>query len=217
MSVDNETIISCSDEKTGIQALSHSQIIEAKKGQIKRIESEYSRNGTTCLIASKNVSTGKINSYTLGLTRKEKDYLRHIQSIVATNPSKKHIIICDQLNTHKSESLVKWIASLCYKKIDLGKKGKNGILKSQKTRMKFLEKEKHRVRIMFTPKHCSWMNQIENWFGILQRKVITRGEFISVENLNKKIESFIKYYNEVLFKPCYWSFDGRRYRQKISN
>ena len=70
---------------------------------------------------------------------------------------------------------------------------------------------------MYTPKHCSWMNQIENWFGILQRKVITNGEFFSIEGLNEKIKSFINYYNEVLFKPSKWCFDGRKYRQKYNN
>ncbi len=214
---ENEVVISCSDEKTGIQAIAHTKIQKAGTGQLKRVDSEYTRNGTTCLIASKNVSTGKINTYTLGETRKEKDYLNHIKSIVATSPSKKHIIICDQLNTHKSASLVKWIASVCYKEIDLGVKGKLGILKSQKSRMAFLENEAHKIRIVFTPKHCSWMNQIENWFGILQTKVITHGEFHSVEILKNKISRFIDYHNHVLYKPCNWSFDATKYRQKISN
>jgi len=214
---DNEVVISSSDEKTGIQAISHSQISKMGAGKMKRIESEYIRNGTTCLIASRNIKTGKLNAYTLGQTRKEEDFLKHAQEIVATRPDKKHIIICDQLNTHKSASLVKWVASVCYGDIDLGVKGKEGILKSQKTRMGFLENEGHRIRIVYTPKHCSWMNQIENWFGTLERKVIRHGEFISVESLEKQISDFIRYYNEILSKPVNWAFDAVKYRQKLAS
>jgi hypothetical protein len=214
---DNEIMISSSDEKTGIQAISHSQISKMSVGKLKRIESEYIRNGTTCLIASRNIKTGKLNAYTLGQTRKEEDFLKHVQEIVATQPSKKHIIICDQLNTHKSASLVKWVASLCCQTIDLGVKRKEGVLKSQKSRMEFLEDEGHRVRFFYTPKHCSWMNQIENWFGILERKVIKHGEFTSVDSLEKQISDFICYYNNILSKPINWSFDTVKYRQKLAS
>jgi len=214
---DNEIVISSSDEKTGIQAISHSQISKMRVGKLKRIESEYIRNGTTCLIASRNIKTGKLNAYTLGQTRKEGDFLGHAQEIVATQPDKKHIIICDQLNTHKSASLVRWVASICYKTIDLGTKGKDGILKSQKSRMEFLENERHHVRFFYTPKHCSWMNQIENWFGILERKVIKHGEFISVKSLEKQISDFICYYNNILSKQINWTFDAVKYRQKLAS
>ena len=153
---DNEIVISSSDEKTGIQAISHSQISKMSVGKLKRIESEYIRNGTTCLIASRNIKTGRLNAYTLGQTRKEGDFLGHVQEIVATKPGKKHIIICDQLNTHKSASLVRWVASVCYETIDLGIKGKEGVLKSQKSRMGFMEDERHHIRFCYTPKHCSY-------------------------------------------------------------
>jgi hypothetical protein len=213
---DNEIVISSSDEKTGIQAISHSQISKMSVGKLKRIESEYIRNGTTCLIASRNIKTGKLNAYILGQTRKEGDFLGHVQEIVATQPGKKHIIICDQLNTHKSASLVRWVASVCYETIELGIKGKEGVLKSQKSRMEFLEDERHHVRFCYTPKHCSWMNQIENWFGILERKIIKHGEFISVESLEKQISDFICYYNNILSKPIKWAFDTVKYRHKLA-
>ena len=115
---------------------------------------------------------------------------------MATDPKGEHIIICDQLNIHKSPSLVKWVAKQIEFKGDLGKQRRNGILFSMKTRMKFLEEKQHRIKFLYTPKHCSWMNQIENWFGKLQKQVINRGEFDSVTNLENKIDNYILYYND---------------------
>ena len=200
--------ISSSDEKTGIQAISHSRTTSMKPGKVKRVESEYKRNGTTCLIASTKISTGQLNAFTLGQTRKEQDYLKHVQDIVASEPEKEHIIICDQLNTHKSESLVIWVAQKNGYPCDLGVKGKFGILKSQKTRMEFLETKTHKIRFLYTPKHCSWMNQVENWFAKLQRMVINKGEFPSVNDLEEKITKFIEYYSNYLAKPMKWKFKG---------
>jgi transposase len=188
------------------------------KGVKRRIETEYTRNGTTCLIAAKDIATGKIISAHLGQTRKEEDYLNHIKSIVSTDTKKEHVIICDQLNTHKSASLVKWIAAeIGINQNTLGVKGKLGILKSQKSRMLFLENQTHKIRFLYTPKHCSWMNQIESWFGILQRKVITNGQFDSVKTLEENIINFIDYYNQALAKPAKWTFSGESYRKKLKN
>lgn len=204
-----------SDEKTGIQALGHLHTLQAKPGRIERKDPEYVRNGTTSLIASLNVKTGQIQNYSLGGTRKEGDYYEHIKQVVETDPEGEHIIICDQLNIHKSPSLVKWIAMQIGFKGDLGKERKNGILFSMKTRMKFLEDKQHRIRFLYTPKHCSWMNQIENWFGKLQKQVINRGEFDSVTNLENKIANYISYYNDFKAKPCKWKFTGDKYRRLI--
>ncbi len=132
----------------------------------------------------------------------------HVRDIVSSEPGKEHIIICDQLNTHKSESLVRYVAQMIKYPFDLGIKGKTGILKPQETRMAFLETESHKIRFLFTPKHCSWMNQIENWFAVLQRKVINRGEFPSVDDLEEKIKKFIQYYSDCLAKPMNWKFRG---------
>jgi len=65
-----------------------------------------------------------------------------------------------------------------------------------------LEDESRRIRIVYTPKHSSWLNQIEIWFGILSRKILgRRASFKSIQELEKKILEFIKYYNENLAKP----------------
>lgn len=193
-----------SDEKTGIQALEHLLVEPMQPGQIQRYDPEYIRHGTKCLIASKNIATGLIDTYTVGNSRKEEDYLQHIKEVVANDPFSEHVIICDQLNTHKSKSLVCWIAEQINYQGILGTKGKTGILKSMKTRQKFLEDESHRIRFLYTPKHCSWLNPIENWFGLLQRRVIRRGEFTSGDDLANKIIAFIQYYNSYLSKPYIW-------------
>ncbi len=193
-----------SDEKTGIQAKSRACHKAMKKGYIEKVESEYQRNGTQCLIAGKDLVSGKIESYTIGDTRKEEDYLQHIKDLVEGKEDENHVIYCDQLNTHKSASLVEWIAEYIGFKEDLGTKGKDGILKSQQTRQVFLEESSHKIRFVYTPKHCSWLNQIENWFSILQNKVIKRGNFSSTDDLKNKIICFIEYYNKCMAKVMKW-------------
>ena len=116
----------------------------------------------------------------------------------------------DQLNTHMSESLVKLIAKECNIDIELGIKGKEGILKSKKTRAEFLEDESHKIHIVYTPKHCSWLNQIELWFGILTKQLLNRRlSFKSVEELNNKIMEYVDYYNENLAKKFKWNYVGK--------
>ena len=209
--------VTCSDEKTGIQAISHIKTEAPKKDRPRRVDPEYKRNGTTCLIAGLDVKTGEISSYSQGDTRDEEDYLKHVQEIVSKHPDHNHIIVCDQLNTHKSASLVEWVANQIKYDGDLGIKGKEGILFSMKSRMEFLENKTHRIRFQFTPKHCSWMNQIENWFGFLQRRVIKSGNFDSVNILESKIGCFIGYYNDFLASPRNWKFTGEKYRLLLEN
>lgn len=209
--------VTCSDEKTGIQALSHKKTGPMRPGRDRRVDPGYKRNGTSCLIAGRDVATGKICTYSLGGTRKEGDYLEHVKRIVGTNPDGEHIIICDQLNTHKSASLVEWVAKQINFEGDLGTKRRKGILGSVKNRMGFLEDKSHRIRFLYTPKHCSWMNQIENWFAVLERRVIKQGEFDSVEVLNEKIHNFIPYYNKCMSKPFNWKSTGEKYRHKFMN
>lgn len=211
----SKVIVTCTDEKTGIQAIENIKTEAVQKGQCNRKDSEYKRNGTTCLMAAFSVKLGSITHYNLKESRTEEDFLEHVKGIVSTAPKAEHVIVCDQLNTHKSESLVVWIAEQTGYEGDLGVKGKKGILKSMKSRMKFLEDKAHRIRFQYTPKHCSWLNQIENWFGFLQSKVIKNGQFKSVDILEEKIEAFINYYNKNLSKPLKWTFCGKKYLQKL--
>lgn len=151
------------DEKTGIQALERIDPTHpAKPGQVERVEFEYQRHGTQALIANFEVATGKVIFPTVQETRTEADFLAHIQQLVKSDPQGQWIFIADQLNTHKSASLVKWIAEQCRIEDELGEKGKEGILQNMNSRAEFLQAESHRIRFIYTPKHCSWLNQVEN-------------------------------------------------------
>jgi transposase len=118
------------------------------------------------------------------------------------------VFVTDQLNTHQSESLVKLVSELCGIKDDLGVKGKKGILKSKESRAEFLRMKEHPIRFVYTPKHCSRLNQVEIWFGILTKKIIKRGNFASKEDLKTKLLNFIDYFNATMAKPYKWTFNG---------
>lgn len=182
-----------------------------KSRMVEKCEQEYKRKGTSGIIASRNIVTGKIIAPLIQPTRTEIDFVNHIRSVVEENPQKKHIFVMDQLNTHKSETLVKFVAKQCgIDEETLGEKGKSGILKSMKTRAEFLIDESHQIQIVYTPKHCSWLNQIEIWFSILTRRLLNkRASFKSVEDLEKRIKNFICYYNEHLAKPFKWTYSGK--------
>lgn len=198
------------DEKTGIQALERIHPTQPPKfGQVERVEFEYERHGTQALIANFEVATGKVIFPTLQETRTEADFLAHIQQLVDSDPQGQWIFIADQLNTHKSASLVKWIAEQCGIEDELGEKSKEGILQNMTSRAEFLQHEKHRIRFIYTPKHCSWLNQVEIWFGILSRRLLKRGQFKSTDELKERILKFIEFFNETLAKPFRWTYIGK--------
>ena len=197
------------DEKTGIQALE--RIAPSKPmipGIPERIEFEYTRHGTLCLIPSFEVATGHIISFHLDQQRTESDFATHIRNTVLTAPNDRWIFIADQLNTHKSEELVRLVAEMIGYTDNLGKKGHSGILENMTTRAKFLTDESHSIRFVYTPKHNSWLNQVEIWFGILSRKILRRGNFSSLEKLNHRIREFIDFFNRTMAKPFKWTYAG---------
>jgi transposase len=197
------------DEKTGIQAKEFKELLPQKGGDIKRMEFEYTRHGTTCLTAALNVSTGKIDHYILQQSRTEEDFVKYITTVCQSKgPKSKITFILDQLNTHKSASLVKYVALQIGYKGNLGIKGLEGILKSQESRMAFLEREHHRIRFVYTPKHCSWLNPIENWFSKLQKQRLRNTSFKSVKDLEEAISKYIGYANVWNAKKLKWVFCG---------
>lgn len=203
--------VTSTDEKTGIQALERAAPTKpTRPGQVERREYEYIRHGTQCLIASFDVATGKVAEPTIGATRSEQDFLEHIKQTIASALNDRWVFILDGLNTHFSESLVRLVAELEGEpSVELGVKGKTGILKNLESRRAFLSDSHHRVRFVYTPKHCSWLNQIEIWFSILSRRAIRRASFRSVDELRVTLRDFIAYFNRVLAKPFRWTYTGR--------
>ena len=199
----------CADEMTGIQALERiSPDKPVQPGSVAKREFEYKRNGTQTLIAGRDIASGKVVAMCQE-TRKEEDFVNFIKMYVEQNPEavKLHFV-ADNLNIHLSESLVRYVAGCSSFNGELGIKGECGILKSMKSREEFLTNTSHKVVFHYTPKHASWMNQIEIWFGILNRKVIRRGNFTSPYDLKRKITNFIGYYNETSAKPFKWTYRG---------
>lgn len=204
----------CCDEKCGMQAIEKTKTPMRPKqngyaAHPELIDSTYIRHGTQCLIGSFEVATGKMISPSIQSTRTEKNFKNHIQRIVRTDLKNKWIIILDQLNTHQSESLVRLVAQECNLSQDLGIKGKSGILKSMTSRKKFLENPEHRIQFVYTPKHSSWLNQIEIWFGIFSRRFLKRGSFVSKNDLKKKALNFIDHFNKNFAHPFKWTYAGK--------
>lgn len=194
------------DEKPGIQALERDgKTLPTQPDKVERREFNYIRHGTQVLIGNIHLGTGQLITPTLADTRTEEDFVRHIERMIQTDPDALWVILCDQLNTHKSETLVRLIAKAIGDDQALGEKGKSGILQNMQTRQAYLSDSSHRIHFVYTPKHCSWLNSIEVWFSILGKHVLNRGNFTSIQDLKQKIEQYIVYYNKRLAKAWNWS------------
>jgi transposase len=199
------------DELTGVQALERKHPgLPLAPSRVQRREFEYERHGTRTFILSRDVVTGKLLAPFCGPTRTEEDFLAHIQAVIATDSQvTRWHVVCDNLNIHQSEALVRWVAQISGIETDLGKKGEYGILALMPRRAAFLSDPSHKVVFHYTPNHSSWLNQIEIWLSILMRKVLKRGSFPSVQALEAKVLAFIDYYNQTMAKPFKWTSHGK--------
>jgi hypothetical protein len=206
-----ERVIS-TDELTGVQALERLNPGQPMApGRVERREFEYIRHGTRTFILNRDVVTGRVLAPTCGATRTKADFVGHIRDTIATDPvaTRWHFAV-DNLDIHRCEPLIRLVAELSDDTSDLGVMGKSGVLKSRTTRVAYLEDASHKVVFHYTPVHASWLNQIEIWLSILARKVLRRGSFTSVEDLEEKVLAFIEYYNRTMAKPFKWKYKPLR-------
>jgi hypothetical protein len=197
-------LVICVDEKTGIQALERARpTTPGKPGQDERRDYEYIRRGTRCLIGSRVVATGQVIG-SVTTQRKTWDFVRHIRAVVESFPqaTKVHWVM-DNLNTHWTFPLCRYLGRLSDAWED------RPSLRTGAARRAFLTDPSHKHVVHFTPKHGSWMNQIEIWFGVLSRQLLRRGEFHSVAELTERINDFIAYYNRHLAFPYEWTYTGK--------
>ena len=169
------------DEKP-MQALSRKHPCRRSKDGSVRREFEYVRHGTCCLIASFDVATGEV----LGrvVKRRTGDALvSFLDEVAARYPGRQVHVVWDNLNIHKEGKAKRWSA--------------------------FNLRHGRRFHFTFTPLHASWVNQVEIWFSILQRRVLRHGSFVGYADLKSAVLGFIARWNRIDAHPFRWTFTGR--------
>lgn len=198
----------CIDEMTGIQALERKHPDKpVQPGSPCLREFEYIRHGTVTMIGGFDVTTGRLFPPFLNKTRKEDDFVSAVAQMVETDSDSEWVFVLDGLNIHKSEALVRFVAEQCNIEADLGVKGRRGILQNMRTRTEFLHDPDHRIRFVYTPCHCSWLNQIEIWFSKLSRRLLSKMNYCSVSCLKASIRRFVDEHNRTAH-PYKWTYSG---------
>jgi transposase len=174
----------CVDEKTAIQALDRlDPVLPLSPGRIERHGFEYYRHGTLSLCAALETATGRVHGKTAA-RHTSQDFVAFLEEVVAQCPANKQIhIILDNLSAHKTRLVDEFLQN------------------------------NRQVQFHFTPTYSSWLNQVELWFGKIERDLIARGVFTSVKDLARKIKRYIKAYSANA-KPIQWKYSdpNRRIR-----
>lgn len=200
------------DEATGLQANEkRKESLPPKPDQQGKEETQYTRHGAVCLTAAWDVVLGQVVHHNVQETRTNEDFARFIEQTTGSDPAGQWVFVADNLNTHSGEALVRLIARLeGIEETTLGnKKKRQGILGSVKSRQAFLSDPQRRIRFVYTPKHSSWLNQVEVIFGIIKRRGLNGASFKSTAELIARIDHFIAYYNTTFARPMNWTYTGR--------
>lgn len=196
-------LVICCDEKTGMQILERKAPTKpAQPGRRARREHEYIRHGTRVLINSLAVATGQL-AWSIGTTRTATDFVAHLQQAYQRLPRmERYDWVMDNLNTHWSLEVCRLVARWCAIPFEPHK------LKKGPQRRAFLCDPSHRHVFHFTPKHGSWLNQAELFFGVLHRRFLARGSFPSAKDFERRLERFLNDYNTRHAHPYRWTYTG---------
>jgi len=179
------------DEKTGMQANERKhETCRAIPGRPGRYEHEYIRHGTQALTAAFNIHTGRVLAQ-CGPTRKADDLLGFMEKVAHEyRNARRIIVIWDNLNTHYDGPKKRWT--------------------------RFNARHGGKFEFVYTPKHASWVNQIEIFFSILTRRCLKYNDFSSTEDLAEKVMAFIERWNTHEGHPFNWTFAGYPIQEKAA-
>lgn len=196
-------LVICCDEKTGMQILQRKSPTQpAQPGRPEKREFEYIRHGTRALITSFVVPTGEV-VWDLGLTRTSSDFAAHLMRVVRHFSDWHQVTwVVDNLNTHWSLEVCEVLAALN------GRSFWPRALKTGQQRRAFLSAEEYPYRFVFTPKHGSWLNQVELWFSVLARRFLQRGDFDGPVEFEARLRRFLDDYNKYHAHPYRWTYTG---------
>jgi transposase len=197
-------LVICCDEKTGMQILQRKHpTVLVQPGKPEKRERDYIRHGTRALIGSFVVATGQV-VWNLGLRRTSQDFAAHLIHVTSQFPRQNRFHwVLDNLNTHWSLEVCELMARL------------NGLpfhkrsLRHGRERRAFLADLAHKHVFHFTPKHGSWLNQIELWFSTLARRWLKRADFASAQDFTTRFEAYMQDYNTHRAHPYRWTYTGQ--------